>query len=161
MEVIQSSGSKAWESLFWPHYSPEDLITGGIFRGNYFDDPLREFLPKEWFEGERKIYKFGVSASNSLQWWQERGLMHPDDPRGWIEWYCKYFLGRRHADDRRQIYRWANFCLRHGSMMRYHLEKHEIPIEDESAYPKFRQGLFHWAWDSKIDTRTIFQAVDE
>ena len=34
------------------------------------------------------------------------GWIHSDDPRGWFQWYCRYWRGRRMADDARQIGRW-------------------------------------------------------
>jgi hypothetical protein len=31
---------------------------------------------------------FGVDASQLLSVWRERGWIHPDDPRGWLQWFA-------------------------------------------------------------------------
>lgn len=98
---------------FRPDLTPKDMLELGVFGGVYLRDGRGEF-PRDWFArakfapGKRdaKINFFKVNASQSLAVWREKGWIHPDDPRGWFQWYCRYFLGRRHPDDARQIGRW-------------------------------------------------------
>jgi len=86
---------------------------------------------------------FGVNASQPLAIWRNNGWIHPDDPRGWFQWYCRYYLGRRHEDDGRQIRRWR--------AMRRHLTqlKNNCTPFDFDCRKKQRQALLHWAYDSR------------
>ena len=98
---------------FRPELTPAELLALGVFGGRYMTDCAAEF-PAAWFAhaklspGRRDpaLNYFGVNASQPLAVWRARGWLHPDDPRGWFQWYCRYFLGRRMADDGRQIGRW-------------------------------------------------------
>jgi len=99
---------------FKPQLTPKDLLKMGIFGGKYMTDCQQEF-PSDWFRDAKlcserhlpELNYFGVNASQPLRVWQENGWIHPDDPRGWFQWYCRYFRGRRLAEeDCRQIARW-------------------------------------------------------
>lgn len=138
---------------FYPDLSPKKMLEMGIFGGRYLRDCRKEF-PKEWFvkakfhpEGRsghsKDLNFFGVDASKPLAYWREKGWIQPDDPRGWFQWYCRYYMGRRHEDDLYQIMRWR--------MMKRHIaqiEKHCFR-GDLSCHTRQRQALLHWAYDSR------------
>ncbi|HQL01163.1 MAG TPA: hypothetical protein PK090_10350 [Smithellaceae bacterium] len=135
---------------FNPELSPVQMLEMGIFGGKYMTDCRDEF-PKAWFRraklcSERHdpdLNYFKVNASQPLSYWVEKGWIYHEDPRGWFQWYCRYFLGRRCQDDARQIKRWVAM-KRHIAQ----LEKHCAP-QDLSCRPKQRQSLLHWAYDSR------------
>jgi hypothetical protein len=90
------------------------MLQLGVFCGKYMTDTRDEF-PAEWFVHAKlspdrrdcSLNYFGVDASLPLSEWREKGLLHPDDPRGWFQWYYRYYMGRRTPEeDLRQIKRW-------------------------------------------------------
>ena len=139
-----------FDPAFQPELSPPELLTLGVFGGKYMTDCRNEF-PSNWFDKAKLSPKkrdsslnfFGVDASKPLSYWQEKGWIHPDDPRGWFQWYCRYFMGRRHEDDDRQIRRWRNM-RRHVAQLRRH-----CVAGDLLCRPRQRQALLHWAYDSR------------
>jgi hypothetical protein len=87
---------------FRPELTPKQMLRLGVFGGKYLTDCAAEF-PEDWFGGAKLNHErhepalnfFGVNASQTLQQWQEKGWLYPDDPRGWFQWYCRYYMGRR------------------------------------------------------------------
>lgn len=140
-----------FDPRFKPHLSPKEMLELGVFGGMYFFDKPKEF-PKSWFtkaklspdEKQRKeLNFFGVNASQPLSVWQAKGWIHPQDPRGWFQWYCRYYLGRRTDDDERQIKRWI-------AMRRHIMQiKNNCRPGDILCRPRQRQALLHWAYDSR------------
>lgn len=135
---------------FQPELTPKDMLMLGVFGGKYMTDCRNEF-PKNWFTHAKlspnghdtRLNYFHVDASQPLSVWRRNGWIHRDDPRGWFQWYCRYYMGRRHEDDVRQIKRWK--------MMKRHvaqIKKHCTP-GDISCHTKQRQALLHWAYDSR------------
>ena len=122
----------------------------GIFGGKSLCDCRAEF-PASWFAGAKLspdrrdplLSCFGVDASKPLAYWREKGWLHPDDPRGWFQWYCRYYRGRRHEDDERQIKR-HNAMRRHIAQLKRHCRR-----GDWTCRPRQRQALLHWAYDSR------------
>jgi hypothetical protein len=98
---------------FKPELTPQEMLELGVFGGKYMTDCRDEF-PAEWFARARldstrhdpALNFFGINASKPLSYWRAKGWIHPDDPRGWFQWYCRYYMGRRGEDDERQIKRW-------------------------------------------------------
>lgn len=135
---------------FQPELTPKQMLELGVFGGKYMTDCAAEF-PEDWFARAKLCHErhdpalnfFGVNASQPLAVWREKGWIHPDDPRGWFQWYCRYYLGRRHADDERQIKRWRAI-RRHVAQV-----KQGCAVGDWSCRPKQRQALLHWAYDSR------------
>jgi hypothetical protein len=137
---------------FRPDLSPAEMLALGVFCGKYMTDCEAEF-PADWFAGAKlspqrrncALNYFGVDASQPLSIWQAKGWIHPDDPRGWFQWYCRYYMGRRMPEeDRRQIGRWR--------AIRRHVRQIERNCErgDLACRPRQRQALLHWAYDSRL-----------
>ncbi|HWW58940.1 MAG TPA: hypothetical protein VN047_18750 [Sphingopyxis sp.] len=136
---------------FQPELTPAEMLHLGVFCGKYMTDCAAEF-PASWFENARlapdgadcSLNYYGVRASVPLSVWIAKGWIHPDDPRGWFQWYCRYYSGRRMAgEDHRQIARWRAF-RRHAAQVRKHCEP-----GDPFCRPKQRQALLQWAYDSR------------
>ena len=136
---------------FTPDLTPKAMLKLGVFGGKYMTDTRGEF-PQTWFEqarlasgpADKRLNYFGVAASQPLSVWRAKGWIHPDDPRGWFQWYCRYYLGRRLPDeDARQIKRWK--------AMRRHIRQIELHCEpgDPTCRKRQRQALLHWAYDSR------------
>ncbi|HEU0080499.1 MAG TPA: hypothetical protein VFQ72_00525 [Candidatus Paceibacterota bacterium] len=142
-----------FDPRFKPDLTPREMLALGVFGGVYMRDCAAEF-PADWFAGARlqradlrrpdpRLNHFGVAASQPLSVWRQKGWIHPDDPRGWFQWYCRYYMGRRSPDDERQIKRWVAM-KRHVSQLRLHCR-----LGDFSCRPVQRQALLHWAYDSR------------
>ena len=136
---------------FKPELSPRQMLQLGVFGGKYLTDSRKEF-PKSWFATARLSPEgrdpacnyFGVDASQPLAVWRAKGWIFPDDPRGWFQWYCRYYMGRRlFEEDRRQIKRWKAI-KRHVTQLGRNCER-----GDFSCRPRQRQALLHWAYDSR------------
>jgi hypothetical protein len=141
---------KNFHPEFEPELSPKEMLELGIFGGVYMRDCENEF-PKDWFrrakfsKGTRdeSINFFGVFASQPLKIWKEKGWIRPQDPRGWFQWYCRYYMGRRGEDDEWQIKRWKAFRRHIGQI------KKNCPRGALKCRPRQRQALLHWAYDSR------------
>ncbi|HVH25473.1 MAG TPA: hypothetical protein VM818_01895 [Vicinamibacterales bacterium] len=135
---------------FRPQLTPKQMLRLGVFGGKYMTDCRREF-PASWFAGARlsderhdaRLNYFRVNASQSLATWRQKGWIRPQDPRGWFQWYCRYYMGRRSADDERQIRRWRAIA-RHVAAIRKHCEKGDLECRRRQ-----RQAALHWAYDSR------------
>lgn len=135
---------------FQPQLTPWKMLELGVFGGKYLTDCADEF-PADWFQNARlspefsnpEINYFGVNASQPLSVWRAKGWLSHEDPRGWFQWYCRYYMGRRCEDDERQIKRWKNM-RRHVAQLNKNCEKYNFDCR-----PKQRQALLHWAYDSR------------
>ncbi|NMD00190.1 MAG: hypothetical protein GYA62_10770 [Bacteroidales bacterium] len=141
---------KNFDPDFKPDLSPRQMLEMGVFGGRYMTDCKNEF-PKEWFANAKlcperhdpKLNYFGVNASQPLNIWRKKGWIHPDDPRGWFQWYCRYYMGRRSIDDERQIKRWKAM-KRHVSQIVKNCKAGDLNCRKVQ-----RQALLHWAYDSR------------
>ena len=150
--VLTEPVGKNFDLEFNPQLTPKEMLSLGIFGGIYMRDCEKEF-PKDWFahakfaegsEQNPKLNYFKIKASQSLAEWRRKGWIYTDDPRGWFQWYCRYYMGRRiEAEDKRQIKRWR--------MMRRHIAQIRNNCEPGDAHcrPRQRQALLHWAYDTR------------
>jgi hypothetical protein len=135
---------------FKPDLTPKEMLKLGVFGGRYMTDCRKEF-PADWFRNAKlcrerhdpKLNYFGINASQPLSVWRENGWIYHEDPRGWFQWYCRYYMGRRCPDDSRQIKRWKAI-RRHLAQIRKNCIRGQV-----SCRKKQRQALLHWAYDSR------------
>lgn len=136
---------------FTPHLSPGQMLKMGIFEGKYCNDCTDEF-PSSWFANAKisdiadpALNYFGIKSRQPLSVWQEKGWIYGPDPRGWFQWYCRYYLGRRLAEiDTIQIKRWRAFA-RHAGQIRANCEPGDIFCRRRQ-----RQALLQWSHDPLI-----------
>lgn len=149
--VLEEPEGKSFHPDFKPDLTPKQMLSMGVFGGKYMTDCQKEF-PKEWFKNaklspkfhNKELNYFKVDASKPLSYWRMKGWIHPIDPRGWFQWYCRYYMGRRFPEeDQRQIKRWKAMT-RHIAQ----IKKNCIP-GDLNCRPRQRQALLHWAYDSR------------
>jgi len=149
--VLSAGVGRGFDPEFKPQLTPAEMLRLGVFGGKYLTDCRREF-PRSWFARARLSPKghepalnfFGVDASQPLSEWRRKGWIHPDDPRGWFQWYCRYYMGRRMPDeDRRQIKRWKAI-RRHVRQIQKNCEPGDLLCRRRQ-----RQALLHWAYASR------------
>ena len=152
-ELVEKPG-KNFDPLFKPQLTPKQMLELGVFGGRYMRDCKKEF-PEDWFVKakffplgkpghDKKLNYFGEDASQPLSVWREKGWMYEEDPRGWFQWYCRYYMGRRIPDeDQRQIKRWVKMRRHVGQIVA------NCRQEDTMCRPRQRQALLHWAYDSR------------
>lgn len=136
---------------FKPHFTPKEMLEFGVFEGKYCNDCRDEF-PDEWFENAKisdkpdiSLNYFGIKSRQPLQIWRQKGWIIEPDVRGWFQWYCRYYLGRRIEDvDRFQIKRWKSFA-RHAGQIRANCEPGNLDCR-----PRQRQALLQWSYDPFI-----------
>lgn len=153
-ELSEPAG-KNFAHDFKPDLTPKQMLTLGVFGGRYLRDCKKEF-PADWFTRAKllksgvkghdpKLNFFKIDASQSLNIWRQKGWINDDcDPRGWFQWYCRYYLGRRLTEeDKRQIGRWRAIS-RHIAQI-----KKNCRLGDFNCHRRQRQAVLHWAYDSR------------
>lgn len=152
--TLSESAGKHFDPRFKPDLSPKEMLALGVFGGVYMRDCTKEF-PKQWFakaklqkkdsnEHDPRLNHFGVNASQPLSVWRKKGWIYKEDPRGWFQWYCRYYMGRRiPKEDDRQIKRWIAMRRHIGQI------KHACRAGDVFCHTRQRQALLHWAYDSR------------
>lgn len=140
-----------FDARFKPELTPKEMLEMGVFGGKYMTDCGDEF-PKDWYANaklcrefyDKNLNFFGVKASQPLSVWVNKGWIYEEDPRGWFQWYCRYYMGRRiPEEDDRQIRRWLAM-KRHITQLQMNCH-----VGDLSCRPVQRQALLHWAYDSR------------
>ncbi len=149
--LLTEPEGKNFHPDFKPQLTPQQMLALGVFGGKYMTDCRGEF-PADWFKQaklspekyDKEMNFFKVKASQRRLDWLRHGWIYKDDPRGWFQWYCRYYRGRRiPKEDERQIKRWRAM-VRHIAQM-----KRKCRPGDFSCNPKQRQALLHWAYDSR------------
>ncbi|KAL8807978.1 MAG: hypothetical protein Q9223_003926 [Gallowayella weberi] len=171
---------------FTPNKSPEEMLREGCFGGSYFrplfskrlgiivSDDYKE-LPAAWLAGldvdrylvapdyDPDVNKFKVSCGQSIEEWEAAGwINHTYDVRGWFQWYCRFFMGRRCDDDERQVGRWKRCVGETGRWRRMLIKKYasmgirEVFDDGEEegqsdVSPVMHQTCFHWALEIRQD----------
>lgn len=152
--VLQENPGQNFDPTFKPELSPKQMLEMGIFEGKYMTDTRKEF-PKEWFTNAKMVKTgsspdislnyFGIKSRQSLQEWRRKKWILEPDERGWFQWYCRYWLGRRIPEiDSVQIKRWIAF-KRHKGQIEKNCKKKDI-----SCRPRQRQALLQWAYNPLI-----------
>ncbi|MFY0662858.1 MAG: hypothetical protein JXR15_20380 [Shimia sp.] len=149
-ELVAQTG-EGFAPDFCPHYTPEEMLKLGVFEGKYLSDCTNEF-PGSWYaeakisdQPDVSLNHFGIKSRQPLSVWREKGWIYGPDPRGWFQWYCRYYLGRRLPDiDRIQIGRWKGFA-RHAGQVRANCYPGDV-----FCRPRQRQALLQWSYDPFI-----------
>ncbi len=148
--ILTKHMGRGFHPDFTPDLTPKQMLELGVFGGKYMNDCRDEF-PASWFEraklspkkADPEVNYFKVHASKPLSYWIEKGWIKPQDPRGWFQWYCRYYIGRRSEDDERQIKRWKAM-KRHVAQIKKNCHEGDLVCR-----PVQRQALLHWAYDSR------------
>ncbi len=148
---VEAPAGEVLSRGFAPFYTPAQMLEMGVFEGKYLNDCKAEF-PASWFESaklsdhpDEALNYFGIKSRESLSIWRQKGWIYGPDPRGWFQWYCRYYMGRRLPDtDAIQIKRWRAFA-RHAGQIRANCDPGDI-----FCRPRQRQGLLQWSHNALI-----------
>lgn len=152
--TCSAPAGKHFDPAFKPDLTPQQMLELGIFGGIYFTDFDPKEFPSAWFKKykasttgvhDASLNFFKIRASQPLAEWQRKGWINEaHDPRGWIQWYFRYYMGRRLPDeDQRQIKRWKAAQRHVAQLVR------NCRTGDTMCRPRQRQALLHWAYDSR------------
>lgn len=171
---------------FTPNKTPAEVMREGAFGGSYFrplySKRLRTTisgdhaeLPADWTAGldisryltareyDADANKFKVACGQSIEEWEAAGWIdHRFDVRGWFQWYCRFYQGRRCEDDERQVGRWRRCVGETGRWRRMLLKKYVAAgvreVFDDGAdedapevSPVMHQTCHHWAFEVTQD----------
>ena len=148
--LLSAPMGRDFDAHFRPELTPKQMLALGVFGGKYMTDCSAEY-PPDWLDSAKlcparhdpALNCFGVNASQPLSVWKHKGWIYAEDPRGWFQWYCRYFMGRRCKDDARQIRRWGAI-RRHIAQLRKNCLRGDL-----ACRRKQRQAVLHWAYDSR------------
>ena len=157
---------------FTPNVTPKEVLQNGSFGGTYFRpiystvtglnyDRVWNELPANWLEGlnikkviaspdyDKRVNTYKVKCGGDQEMWESSGWIKEQDPYGWFMWYCRFYLGRRSDDDKRQIIRWRNFAgvkgrFRNSLIVR--IDRRGKEFDDPSVSPVVRQNLQQWGY---------------
>ena len=158
---------------FKPNLTPDEIFRMGSFGGTYWR-PIKSTItnksyknehleyPKSWWKDlpdnwltnkwnkyDKKINKYNVKVGTTLEFWEDKGWIDEQDPYGWIQWYSRFYMGRRSDDDERQIGRWKSLASDNGRFRKWlvtQIIKKDGDYDDYKISPKIRQTLQHWGY---------------
>ena len=149
--ALSAPAGRNFDPGFEPQLTPAEMLRLGVFGGKYMTDCRKEF-PASWFAKAKlspkgrdpELNYFHVDASQPLSEWRRKGWIHREDPRGWFQWYCRYYWaggwptrtsGRSSA----------------GGLPPPHRARSRKNCEpgDPFCRPRQRQALLQWAYDSR------------
>jgi hypothetical protein len=163
---------------FRPNLSPKQIFKLGSFGGTYWRPIKSKFFketlknkhkkyPKSWWKNipedhltrpfnkyDTKINKYGKKVGTTLQFWQDKGWIDKQDPYGWVQWYCEFYLGRRTNDDERQISRFNKLAGSKGRFRKWLVTQilkkgTKKDWNNHTISPAIRQTLQHWGYKLK------------
>ncbi len=145
---LAASMGEDYDDGFRPCFTPQEMLEMGVFEGKYLNDCTGEF-PAQWFKNAKlssiadpQLNYFHIKSRQPLSVWEQNGWIIPPDPRGWFQWYCRYYVGRRIPSvDQFQIKRWRAFSRHLGQV------KKNCAPGDEKCRPRQRQALLQWSHD--------------
>ena len=160
---------------FSPNLSPKEMFELGSFGGTYWR-PIKstfykttlknyhkkypngwwknvpeEHLTKPFDQYDININMYKTRVGTSLQFWESKGWIDKQDPYGWVQWYCEFFMGRRSKDDDRQISRWKKLTGPKGRFKKWLVTQimkkgSKEDWNNHTISPAIRQTLQHWGY---------------
>ena len=166
--ILEETPGTNFQEDFKPHFTPGQMLRLGVFEGKYLNDCTEEF-PSEWFldalamdalrpqGADVQVNLFKINSRLPLSEWKRYGWVassqksnrypslskstNPDE-RGWFQWFCRYWMGRRIPElDAVQIKRWKAFARHSGAV------KKNCKSGDLECRPRQRQALLQWSWN--------------
>lgn len=155
---------------FKPEISPAKMLKMGVFEGKYLNDCILEF-PREWFIDALNANRlspemadvtknaFKIKSRLSLQKWRHNKWIPiadgDNDIRGWFQWYCRYWIGRRIEHiDKIQIARYNAFTRHRGQILasykRLGKNRPYTVAQKREHRPRQRQALLQWAYNPYV-----------
>ena len=171
---LSSQYGKIRDGRFSPQLTPQQMLEKGVFEGRYLNNDTAEF-PRQWFQAalSRKklspekanpeVNMFKIKSRLPLSQWRLNGWIPSSkrvtrrrqydilsssknpDTKGWFQWYCRYFIGRRLPElDAVQKKRWIAFTRHAGAVRK------NCTAGDLKCRPRQRQALLQWAYRPTI-----------
>lgn len=167
---LEARPGRGFDPGFRPELSPARMLQMGVFEGKYLNDCIFEF-PREWYAAALRagrlspaapdpgLNAFGVKSRLSLKEWRRRRWIPAApgdrDVRGWFQWYCRYWIGRRQPEvDAVQIRRWRAFTRHRAQVLasyrRMGRRRPRTKAAKRAHRARQRQALLQWAYNPYV-----------